>query len=332
MSIVWEHERCLVTGGAGFGGGHLCLRLLSLGARVCVLDLDFPASGVLRLSGSEARVKAARGDARDLDSVRRIIDEQGIGTVFHLAAQPLVTLSNELPFETLHNNALGTYAVLEAARTARKPPRVVFASSGAYYGTTTSQDPIAEDAAPLPAANIYAPSKVAGDAAARSYAKTFGLRTVVCRFMNTYGPGDSNFSRIVPRTARLLLTGASYDFGGRDDGTTVLEYLHVRDMAQAYLSAAAHADEEPGEAFNFGGGRPLSTRELARLASRVFDGKDREPVFSGPRREVPLSKLLDTRKAASRLGWKPEIPLEKGLEETFAWYREHLGKYPDSPR
>jgi nucleoside-diphosphate-sugar epimerase len=64
----------------------------------------------------------------------------------------------------------------------------------------------------------------------------------------------------------------------------------------------------------------------------VFDWKDRDPVFSGPNREIPLSKLLDTRKAASLLGWKPEIPLEKGLEETFAWYREHLGKYPDSPR
>ena len=330
MSVAWDKESCLVTGGAGFGGSHLCAALLSLGARVHVLDLDFPSSGLLRLTGDESRVEALRGDARDLDSVRRILDEKGIGTVFHLAAQPLVPVSNARPFETLHDNALGTYAVLEAARTARRPPRVVFASSGAYYGASTSPEPIAEDAPPRPAANIYAPSKVAGDAAVLSYAKTFGLRTVSCRFMNTYGPGDLNFSRIVPRAAFLLLTGKPYDFGDRDDGTTTLDYMHVRDMARAYLAAAPHADLRPGDAFNFGGGRPLSTSGLARLASRVFDGKDREPLFRGPKREVPLSKSLDGRKASATLGWRPEATLEAGLAETFSWYREHPDLLPPS--
>lgn len=199
--------------------------------------------------------------------------------------------------------------------------RLVFASSGAYYGTTTTDRPIAEDAPALEATNVYAPSKAAADLVARCYARIFGMKIATCRFMNTYGPGDTNFSRIVPRAVRNLMQEEAYEFGDRDDGSTRLDFLFIRDMASAYVRVAEALDSVAGEAFNFGSGNPTSTRDLARLVSVRFDGQAREPIFAGAPKAKPVIKSLDVRKARERLGWQPTTTLEQGISETIAWYR-----------
>ncbi len=321
MSTDWKGRPCLVTGGAGFGGSHLCEHLLGLGARVHVLDRLLPASSYLALTGLVRRVEFIQGDIRDLDLMRLTLERFEIDTVFHLAAQPIVPISNVLPLETLSINAMGTYVVLEAVRTVRCVRRLVFASSGAYYGTTTTDRPIAEDAPALEATNVYAPSKAAADLVARCYARIFGMKIATCRFMNTYGPGDTNFSRIVPRAVRNLMQEEAYEFGDRDDGSTRLDFLFIRDMASAYVRVAEALDSVAGEAFNFGSGNPTSTRDLARLVSVRFDGQAREPIFAGAPKAKPVIKSLDVRKARERLGWQPTTTLEQGISETIAWYR-----------
>jgi CDP-glucose 4,6-dehydratase len=321
---VWAGRPCLVTGAAGFGGSHLCSTLLGLGARVYALDRVFPRTSFLTLQGLAARVDFVQGDIRNLDLMRSILERFEIDAVFHLAAQPIAPMSNVIPLETLSVNAMGTYTVLEAMRTTSCAKHLVFASSGAYYGTTTTDRPIHEDDAPCAASNIYAPSKVAGDVAVRAYAKVYGIKAAVCRFMNTYGPGDTNFSRIVPRAIRNLIHGADYDFGDRDDGSTRLDYLYIRDMSNAYIKLAEHLDVATGEAFNFGRGHSVSTSEMTKLISRVFDGREREPLFHGPRREVPVVKYLDIQKAKRVLDWQPTTTLEQGVAETIDWYRRFL--------
>jgi CDP-glucose 4,6-dehydratase len=313
-----------VTGGAGFGGSHLCAELIERGAKVYVLDRVFPRNAYLVVQGLESKVEFIQGDVRDLELLKLAIERYEIDAIFHLAAQPIAPMSNVLPFETLSVNALGTYAVLEAMRTTRSAKTLVFASSGAHYGATTTDKPIAEDDAPLPAVNLYGPSKTAADVVVRTYADVYGLGAAVCRFMNTYGPGDTNFSRIVPRAVVNLLNGAAYDFGDRDDGTTRLDFLHIRDMTGAYLAVAEQMEVARGQAFNFGRGQPVSTGEVARTASLAFDGVEREPLFRGAKRELPVIKYLDIRKAHSVLGWQPRTPLEQGLRETIDWYRSHL--------
>jgi nucleoside-diphosphate-sugar epimerase len=323
---LWDGRACLVTGGGGFGGSHLCQQLINRGARVYVLDRYFQNNSYLVLSGTAQHVQLIPGDIRDLDLVTSMLTRFPIDTIFHLAAQPIVPTSNRLPFETLSVNAVGTYVLLEAARRVETVKQFIFASSGAYYGTTSSPEAIAEDAAPALASNIYSPSKVAGDIAVRSYAKTFGLNGSACRFMNTYGPGDTNFSRIVPRAIHNLISRVPYAFGDRDDGTTTLDYMNIRDMAKAYICVAEHSGSVLGEAFNFSGGNLIRTDELTRLVSRLFDGGEREPVFSGPRNHNPTIKHLDTSKARRVLGWQPEVTLEEGLKETIDWYRRFWNK------
>ncbi len=325
MRDFWHNRSCLVTGGAGFGGSHLCERLLQKGARVHVLDRLLPDTSYLRLQQLDTEVNFLFGDIRDTEFVRLILSRFQIDTVFHLAAQPIVPMSNVLPMETLAINAMGTYSVLDAIRTGQVE-RTVFASSGAYYGATTADHPISEDHPPLDALNIYAPSKVAGDAAARAYARIYGLKIGICRFMNTYGPGDTNFTRIIPRAAHNLLEGRPYDFGDRDDGSSRVDFLYIGDMAEAYIRTAEHLDRYAGEPFNFGSGQAVSTAEVAALASRMFDGRTREGTFSGPVRKLPSVKYLDIRKAGHCLHWQPSTSLAEGLEQTMRWYRSNWGK------
>lgn len=221
---------------------------------------------------------------------------------------------------------MGTYSMLEALRGSSFARSLVFASSGAYYGTTTEQEPIDEEHPPLASASVYVPSKVAADIAVRCYARAYGLKAAVCRFINTYGPGNTNFSTIVPRAISLLLNQLPYDFGSRDDGTTTFDYLNIRDMTRGYLMMAENIDTVSGEAFNFGGGSPISVRDLVKLISRLYDGKEREPVFHGAKREVPIRKCLGTAKANKYLGWRPSITLCEGLKETIDWYRDNWGR------
>ena len=315
----WAGRRCLVTGGFGFGGSHLVLALLALGADVTILDRWRDERSHLVASGRADDARFVTGDVRDLDLVSQLMARQEIDTVFHLAAQPLVPMSIRLPLETLDVNANGTYVMLEAARRAALP-RFVFASSGAYYGTTSVAEPIPETFAPLPAANLYAASKAAADLAVQGYVKTFGLKAGICRFMNTYGPGDTNLSRLVPRALHNLRTGADYDFGDRDDGSTELDFLHVGDMVHAYLCVADYLDRTDAAAldpvFNIGTGVATPVRTVAAMASCAYDGTMRTPIFRGAHRAVVIRKLLDASKASAMLGWSPRISLRDGLEET----------------
>jgi CDP-glucose 4,6-dehydratase len=325
-SDFWEGKRCLVTGGYGFGGSHVCELLLEKGARVYVLDRETPPNSYLALTGLASSIHYICGDVRDLELLKISLERFEIDTIFHLAAQPVVPISNVHPYESLSINVMGTYSVLEAVRNSTCAKNLVFASSGAVYGATTQHEPISEDFPPIVAANIYAPSKVAGDIAVRCYAKTYGMKAAVCRFINTYGPGNTNFSTIVPKAITNLITGRPYDFGARDDGTSTFDYLNIRDMTRGYLAVAENMELASGEAFNFGGGHPISVRDLVQLISRLYDGQEREPVFHGPKKATPIFKRLDTNKARRLLGWQTSISLEDGLKETIDWYKRFWTK------
>jgi CDP-glucose 4,6-dehydratase len=319
----WKNRSCLVTGGTGFGGSHLCIELLELGAIVYVLDKLCLRNSYLCSQGADKHIQFIYGDVRDLGLLQGLIERHSINIIFHLAAQPLVAPSNIVPFETLDINIAGTYTILEAMRSTGPCKSLILASSGAYYGSTTTGNPIREDDPPAPTSNIYGASKSAADVVARAYAQVFGLDVAACRFMNTYGPGDLNFSRLIPRALRNLIDNADYQFGDRDDGTTKLDFLFIRDMTKAYIAVAENLQKIRGEAFNFGSGACKSTEEVARLVSIAFDGRERQPGFFGPLKSMPLIKRLDISKSIQQLGWMPVTSFEEGLRQTVEWYRRY---------
>jgi CDP-glucose 4,6-dehydratase len=318
-------SRSLITGAHGFVASHLARALLERGEDVRVLDrpdpriadVGGPRRSGLALLGLQADVELAEADLRDAEAVERAVRD--CESVFHLAAQTIVGVAHNSPMETLEVNVRGAWNVFEASRE-HDVARVVFASSDKAYGTSPEL-PYREDF-PLRAAYPYDASKAAADIIARSYAHAFGLPLAVTRFANIYGGGDLNFSRLIPETVIAVLDGRAPQI--RSDGSPERDFLHVDDAVSAYLAIAAALDGEGarGEAFNAGGERPRSVREVVDL---IATGADVEPEYLGagtPDGEIDR-QYVDSTKLRTLTGWRPQVGLSEGLSQTLAWYREH---------
>jgi CDP-glucose 4,6-dehydratase len=320
-------RRALVSGAHGFVGSHLAKALLERGDAVRVLDRPPPRRadvGGERLSGLDllgiaGEVELAEGDLREADAVAAAV--AGCETVFHLAAQTIVGVARESPLETFEVNVRGAWNVFEACRE-QGAERVVFASSDKAYGSSPDL-PYREDF-PLRAAYPYDASKAAADIVARSYAHAYGLPLAVTRFANVYGGGDLNFSRLIPETVVAVLDGRPPVI--RSDGSPERDFLHVDDAVSAYLAIAAGLDGDgiAGEAFNAGGERPHSVREVVELIAEI-SGSGVEPDLQGdgnPDGEIDR-QFVDSTKLRELTGWAPKVRLKDGLRRTLEWYREH---------
>ena len=187
--------RALVTGGRGFAGSWLAKALLEARLPVTSLDRDGDSPSGLELQGIAAEVNDTVGELRDQELVAKLLRDNAVDSVFHLAAQAIVGDANSSPIPTFRTNIEGTWVVLEACRQTGVE-RVVVASSDKAYGPH-EQLPYTEDSALQPVFP-YDVSKAAADLVARSYWHTYGLPVAVTRFANLYGGGDRNFSRLIP--------------------------------------------------------------------------------------------------------------------------------------
>ena len=306
----------LVTGAQGFIGSWLTRRLLDEGASVVVPARDGRVV--------DARCHVFDADILDSRAMRRLIEAHEVRAVFHLAAQSTVEVALRDPLATFDVNVRGTYSVLDACRTAAAPvDRVVVASSYLTYGGT-SNGPASPDTE-LRAAYPYEVSKTCADVISRSYAHSYDLPIAVLRLANVYGGGDYNFTRLVPETARSLIRGEPPVL--RSDGTPERDFLYVEDAVDAYLAVAASLDDPSahGRAWNAGAGETVAVidvvRRLIALAGRAVD-----PVIQG--KGTPPGELdrqaVDDSAMRNELGWQPRWDLDRGLAETYRWYRSEL--------
>ena len=312
-----------VTGGRGFAGAWLARALLERGVEVVSLDrfrLERPTS-TLGLLGIEPEVAEVEADLVEPEAIRAVLRRQRVDSVFHLAAEAIVGTVRGSPVRAFETNVRGTWNLLEACR-AEDVERVVVASSDKAYGAH-SELPYREDYALRPTAP-YEASKAAADLIARCYWPSFGLPVAVTRFANMYGGGDLNFSRLVPEAVCAALDGRPPVL--RSDGSPERDFLYVEDAAAAYLAIAdaLDRDEARGEAFNAGGGRPHSVREVVELIARLA-GTGVEPAIPGtgsPPEDIPR-QFVDAAKLRKLTGWAPEVDLPDGLRRTIDWYRAH---------
>ena len=313
----------LVTGAYGLLGSWLTKALLEQGARVTVLRRDDAPASALTLEGSEARCTVVRGDVRDLELLDRVLGEEEVDSVFHLAAQTIVGTAQRSPLSTWETNVRGTWVVLEACRR-HEVARVVVASSDKAYGSHDDL-PYREDHE-LRARFPYDASKACADIVARSYFHSYGLPVAVTRFANLYGGGDLNGSRLIPEAVGAALAGRAPVI--RSDGSPERDFLYVEDAVAAYLAIAAALDGDGarGEAFNAGSGRSWSVREVVELVCRAA-GSDLAPDVRGsgtPTGEIDR-QWVDPSRLRALTGWAPRVELADGIERTVAWYRRHSG-------
>jgi CDP-glucose 4,6-dehydratase len=313
--------RALVTGGRGFAASWLAKALVEAGHEVTSIDREGGSPTGLELQGVAAEVDDVIDDLRDYDGVEKLLRENSIDSVFHLAAQAIVGDANASPIPTFETNIQGTWVLLEACREAGVE-RVLVASSDKAYGPHEVL-PYTEGSALQPVFP-YDVSKAATDLIARSYWHTYGLPVAVTRFANLYGGGDRNFSRLIPETVTAVLDGRRPII--RSDGTPERDFLYVEDAASAYLTVAdaLSAGRAGGEAFNAGWGRPHPVREVIDLICELGPG-DVEPDYQGPGN--PSGEIdrqyLDSSKIRERIGWEPSVDLREGLRRTLEWYASH---------
>jgi CDP-glucose 4,6-dehydratase len=264
------------------------------------------------------------GDVRDTALVARLIAEERVDTVIHLAAQALVERALEDPVTTFQDNVEGSWSVLEACRHAPSVARIVLASSDKAYGDWAGR-PYHEDMALRPR-HPYDASKAAADLLGQSYASTFGLPVVITRCGNLYGGGDLNWSRIVPGTIRSVLSGERPVI--RSDGSPIRDYLHVQDAAAGMLLAANAVGERPamrGRAYNLASRNRHSALAVVQRILRIMSSLLEPVVESRAVHEIPEQRLVATR-ARQELGWQPRVAFDDGLREAIDWYRVSLGR------
>ncbi len=320
-SFLWKNKRVLVTGAAGFIGGNIVKELLRRESQVYALVQSGESERLAFFTSAEKKkICFLEGDVRDFEAVQAIFTEKKIDTCFHLAAQPIVMEAFESPLPTFDINIRGTINILEAARQSRNLKRLVVASTTHVYGNN-HELPYRESFLPQPT-RPYETSKACADMLAETYHYTYGLPVAMTRMTNTYGPGDQNFTRLIPKVMQALVLGKNPEIIG---GSAVRDYLYVKDAVSAYLLLAENLSRKEirGQAFNFGSGEIFSVKEVAEKIVALSPTK--RTLLVHP--EITLKKEIDTQyvsteKAKTLLGWVPRYSLARGLKETYAWYRK----------
>jgi len=240
-----------------------------------------------------------------------------IDAVCHLAAESHVDRSITGPAAFLETNVNGTGVVLDACRDAGEGiARVLHVSTDEVYGPVPAGERRTEGA-PFSPSSPYAASKAAGDHLAHAYHVTYGTPVVTIRPANTYGSHQLP-EKLIPRFATTLLDGGRVPVYG--DGQQVRDWTHVTDTVRAMHLALTRGT--PGTAYNAGAGQERTNLELTRALLALLDLDDDRIEHVTDRLGHDRRYAVDSSRIAA-LGWAPQVPFDRGLAETLAWYAEH---------
>lgn len=329
-------KKLLITGGAGFIGSNLAERFLKLGYDVTVFD-NFVRRGTRSnfkwLKENYPGIKVVEGDIRNENDVLRAANGQSV--IFHLAAQVAVTTSVTDPRSDFEINALGTFNILEAARSQRTPPILIFSSTNKVYGGM-DEEPIIETKSRYMYKNLkfgvsekmnldfhspYGCSKGAADQYVRDYCRIYGIPSVVFRQSCIYGPRQFGVEDQGWVAWFIIALTQGREITVYGDGKQVRDILYIDDLVEMFLTAVNRIDRAKGKIYNIGGGmkNTLSVwNEFSPILEKLFR-RNIKVKFSEWRPGDQKVYISDIRYVARDLGWKPKIGVENGIEKLFNW-------------
>ena len=330
-----KHEMILVTGGAGFIGSNLVHYLLRVTDDFIVnVDKLTYAGNLQNLASAwnDRRHAFVRGDIADGELIRRLFAEHQPRAVLNLAAESHVDRSIHDPESFVQTNVVGTFRLLEAARSywaalpgERKDRfRFLQVSTDEVYGSLDNTTPPASESAPYAPNSPYAASKAAADHLVRSFHRTYGLPVLTTNCSNNYGPYQFP-EKLIPLAIHRALAGEAIPVYG--DGGNVRDWLYVDDHCEAI--ARVLADGKPGETYNIGATNEIANIALVKLLCAVMDEEHprrdgasyaRQIAFVTDRPGHDRRYALDAGKIRRELCWAPRESFATGLRKTVRWY------------
>ena len=339
----------LVTGGAGFIGGNFVhyWREKHPGDTITVLD-------ALTYAGNRETIEDARdvelvvGNICDTALVTRLLEERGIDTIVHFAAESHVDRSISAPDDFIETNVIGTHSLLKAARNvwvekgSGRPHRFHHVSTDEVYGSLGPNDPAFSETTQYQPNSPYSASKAGSDHLVRAYHHTFGLEVTTSNCSNNYGPYQYP-EKLIPLFLLNALSGKPLPIYG--DGMNVRDWLHVEDHCRGIEAVLKNG--KPGETYNIGGGQELPNltviEEICRGVDAIFAS---DPTLAARYPDAPAAKgeptetlktfvtdrkghdrryAIDETKAREEIGYTPSRDFRAGFAETLRWYLDNEG-------
>ncbi|MDA0746540.1 MAG: GDP-mannose 4,6-dehydratase [bacterium] len=324
---VFGGRQVLITGGLGFLGSNLAIRLAQMGASVTLLDSMLPLYGgnLFNVESVKHDVHINFSDIRDRHSMNYVVQDKDY--VFHLAGQVSHVDSILDPFTDVDINISGTLSVLEACRLFNAKAKIIFTGTRGQYGASVKL-PV-DETAPTNPKGIYAITNLAAEQIIMMYHEIHELQGICLRITNTYGPCHHmkhNRYGVANWFVRLALDGQTIPIMG--DGRILRDFLYVDDLVDALLLASA-SESAYGHIFNVGSGVPTDFITLGDTIVRLAgSGCCKKVPFSEERKQLePGDYYADISKIRTMLGWEPKTSLEEGLKRTIAFYRQYRHHY-----
>lgn len=321
-------KRVLVTGGLGCLGSSLSLELVELGAEVTLLDSHHPMFGanLRNIESVRDRVTVNICDIRDADAVNHLVKGQDV--LFHIGMQTSHVDSMTEPFWDIDINCRGNMVVYEAVRHNNPGCYVIYAGTRGQYGVLETI-PV-DEKHPMQPTDVYGVNKVAAEGYGFVYHRAHGMPFCSLRVNNCYGPRHQMRHAkygILNWFIRLAMDGQTIKLYG--DGQQKRDYNYVDDATRAFLLTGANVEACNGEAFNLGSGRARTLREATELVIEYAGTGNLEFVeWPADRKAIETGDYFaDYSKFTRATGWKPEVEMEKGLEETVSFYQRNREHY-----
>lgn len=325
-----KNKKVLITGGMGFVGSNLCIKLAELEAEVLIVDNMLPRQGgnLFNIEPVKDIVKVNISDIRNPTSMNHLV--KGMDYIYHIAGQVNHVDSVKDPLNDLSINVEGTLVLMEALRKNNPGAKVIFTGTRGEYGSSLSL-PVAENHAINPI-GIYAITNFAAERIVLTYHNLHHIKSLCLRITNTFGPRHQmahDEYGVFNWFIRKAMDNEVIPIFG--DGRILRDYLYIDDLVDSLISIAL-CDSAYGDVYNVGSGVPLSFIDLAKKIIDISGtGKIDHTEFTTERKALePGDYYADITKIKNTIQWTPKVQINEGIKKTIEFYKENKKHYWDN--